>query len=63
MQVLRRFNPLTYPGLSLAQRIGYFYSLSAYVVGVQKLIFYIAPIVFFFTGVLPIRALDRERRP
>jgi cellulose synthase/poly-beta-1,6-N-acetylglucosamine synthase-like glycosyltransferase len=60
MQVLRRFNPLTLPGLTAAQRIGYFYSLSSYLSGVQKSIFYASPAVFFFTGVLPIRALDAE---
>ncbi len=60
MQVIRRFNPLTHPGLSVAQRVSYFGSLTAYVGGVQKLVFYCAPIVFFLTGALPIRAIDRE---
>lgn len=58
MQVLRRFNPLTYPGLSLSQRISYFGSLTAYVGGLQKLVYYAAPLVFFFTGVLPIKAVN-----
>ena len=60
MQVIRRFNPLTHPGLSLSQRVSYFGSLTAYVGGVQKLVFYCAPIVFFLTGALPIRAIDRD---
>jgi cellulose synthase (UDP-forming) len=60
MQVLRRYNPLTMPGLTLAQRISYFGSLTAYGVGPQKLVYYLAPLVFFLTGVLPIRALDAE---
>ncbi|HEX7239305.1 MAG TPA: glycosyltransferase [Longimicrobiaceae bacterium] len=60
MQVLRRFNPLTHPGLSFAQRVSYFGSLTAYVGGVQKLVFYSAPLVFFLTGALPIRAIDRD---
>ena len=60
MQVLRKFNPLTFPGLTFSQRISYFGSLTAYVGGVQKLIFYSAPLVYFLTGVLPIRAIDRE---
>jgi cellulose synthase (UDP-forming) len=60
MQVFKRFNPLTYPGLSLAQRISYFGSLTAYVGGVQKLVYYAAPLVFFFTGVLPIRAMNAQ---
>lgn len=60
MQVLRRFNPLTHPGLSMSQRVSYFGSLTAYVGGVQKLVFYSAPLVFFLTGALPIQAVDRE---
>ncbi|HEU4884456.1 MAG TPA: glycosyltransferase [Longimicrobium sp.] len=58
MQVFRRFNPFTYPGLSLSQRISYFGSLTAYLGGVQKLIYYAAPLVFFFSGILPINALN-----
>ena len=60
MQVIKRYNPLTYPGLSLHQRISYFGSLTAYVGGVQKLVFFAAPLLFFFTGVLPIRALNAD---
>ena len=60
MQVLRRFNPLIHPGLTLSQRVSYFGSLTAYVGGVQKLVFYCAPLVFFLTGALPIQAVDRE---
>lgn len=60
MQVLRSHNPLTHPGLTLSQRISYFGSLTAYVGGVQKLIFYSAPLVFFLTGALPIQAIDRD---
>jgi cellulose synthase (UDP-forming) len=60
MQVLKRMNPLTYPGLTLHQRISYFGSLTAYVGGVQKLVFFAAPLVFFFTGILPIRALNAD---
>jgi cellulose synthase (UDP-forming) len=60
MQVLKRYNPLTLPGLTLSQRISYFGSLTAYVGGLQKLVYYAAPIVFFLTGTLPIKALDRE---
>lgn len=58
MQVLRRMNPLTYPGLSLSQRISYFGSLTAYLGGLQKFVFYASPLLFFFTGVLPINALN-----
>ena len=60
MQVLKRFNPLTYPGLTLQQRLSYFGSLTAYVGGPQKLIYYASPLIFFTTGVLPINALNAE---
>ncbi|HEX8906115.1 MAG TPA: glycosyltransferase, partial [Longimicrobiaceae bacterium] len=60
MQVMKRFNPLTVRGLSLSQRISYFGSLTAYVGGVQKLVYFAAPVVFFATGVLPIHALNAD---
>jgi cellulose synthase (UDP-forming) len=60
MQILRRLNPLTYPGLTLAQRICYFSSVTSYLDGFQKLILYAAPLVFFFTGIFPIRASNGE---
>ncbi|HEY0015451.1 MAG TPA: glycosyltransferase [Longimicrobium sp.] len=60
MQVFKRFNPITYPGLSLSQRISYFGSLTAYVGGLQKLVYYASPLIFFFTGVLPIKAMNSE---
>jgi cellulose synthase (UDP-forming) len=60
MQVIKTYNPLTYPGLTLHQRISYFGSLTAYVGGVQKLVFFAAPLLFFFTGVLPVRALNAD---
>ena len=58
MQVIKRFNPLFTRGLTLSQRLSYFASLTAYVGGLQKLVFLLAPIVFFLTGILPIRALN-----
>ncbi|HET6765163.1 MAG TPA: glycosyltransferase family 2 protein [Longimicrobiaceae bacterium] len=58
MQVLKKYNPLTLPGLTLSQRISYFGSLTAYVGGLQKLVYFAAPIVFFLTGVLPIQAMN-----
>jgi cellulose synthase (UDP-forming) len=60
MQVFKRFNPITYPGLSLSQRISYFGSLTAYVGGLQKLVYYASPLIFFFSGILPIKALNAE---
>lgn len=60
MQILRKFNPATYPGLSLPQRICYFASVTSYLDGVQKLVLYLAPLVFFLTGAFPIRVENRE---
>jgi cellulose synthase (UDP-forming) len=60
MQVLKRFNPITYPGLTLQQRISYLGSLTAYLGGVQKLVFFAAPVLFFLTGVLPVKALNSD---
>src|SRR5687767_11727451 len=56
MQVMRRYHPLRMKGLTLAQRIGYFDSLTTYLGGFQRLILYLAPITFFFTGAFPLRA-------
>jgi cellulose synthase (UDP-forming) len=60
MQILRKLNPLTYPGLTQLQRMAYFSSTIVYVDGLQKLIFYLAPIVFLFTGWLPVDTVDSE---
>jgi cellulose synthase (UDP-forming) len=56
MQILRRMNPLTYPGLTLAQRLQYFASVITYLDGFQKLVFYVAPLMFLLFGVLPVSA-------
>ncbi len=60
MQIFRKYNPLTYPGLTLAQRICYFDSFLYYFEGVAFLVFYLTPAIYLLTGVLPIRALDSE---
>jgi cellulose synthase (UDP-forming) len=60
MQVLKKMNPLTLPGLTVHQRISYFGSLTAYVGGPQKLVYFAAPILFFLTGTLPIRAMNAD---
>lgn len=54
MQVWRRQNPLTMRGLSLAQRIAYFYSVLVYLDGIPRLVFAMAPVVYLVAGVLPI---------
>ena len=60
MQVLRKLKPLTMRGLTLAQRINYFAGTATYFEGWQKLIFYLMPLFFFFTGILPVNVDERE---
>ena len=60
MQILRKLNPLTYPGLSVRQRMAYLSSTATYLDGIQKLIFYLAPVVFFFTGWLPVNVTNTQ---
>lgn len=59
MQIFRQLNPLTYPGLRWPQRLCYFASVFSYFDGLQKLVLYSAPIVFFLTGAFPIAVDDR----
>lgn len=56
MQVLRRFNPLFMPGLTPAQRASYLGANIYPFDGLQKAIFYFAPVVFLFTGAVPLMA-------
>jgi cellulose synthase (UDP-forming) len=54
MQMLKRYNPLFLPGLSPAQRACYFSANLYPVDGLQKAIFYFAPVIFLFTGMVPV---------
>jgi cellulose synthase (UDP-forming) len=54
MQVLRKLRPLTMKGLTLPQRLAYFAGTAAYFEGWQKAVFYLMPLFFFFTGILPV---------
>ncbi len=58
MQILRRMNPLVQRGLTWRQRLAYFSSCVTYLDGYQKLVFYLAPVIFFVTGALPVRVTD-----
>jgi cellulose synthase (UDP-forming) len=60
MQILRKFNPLFLPGLTLAQRISYLHSLVHYLDGIRRLVLITTPLIFFFTGVMPVVAVERE---
>lgn len=54
MQILRKLKPLTMRGLTLPQRIAYFAGTACYFEGWQKAVFYLMPLFFFFTGILPV---------
>lgn len=54
MQVLRKLKPLTNKNLTLAQRLNYFAGTASYFEGWQKAVFYLMPLFFFFTGILPV---------
>lgn len=56
MQILRKMNPLFMPGLKTGQRFTYLSANLYPFDGWQKLIFYLSPVIFLFTGMVPIRA-------
>jgi cellulose synthase (UDP-forming) len=56
LQVLRTENPLLKPGLAFWQRIQYFHTMYSYFSGFATLVFLICPIIYFFTGIIPVRA-------
>ncbi|MEP6992748.1 MAG: glycosyltransferase [bacterium] len=55
MQMLRKMNPLFVKGLSWPQKLSYFSSVIVYLDGIQRLIFYLAPVLFFLFGILPVQ--------
>jgi cellulose synthase (UDP-forming) len=60
IQVFVRENPLTKPGLSLGQRLQYFQTIYSYFSGFFIVIFIACPILFFFTGVIPVDAYGAD---
>jgi cellulose synthase (UDP-forming) len=56
MQMLRKFNPLFVRGLTPAQRACYLGANAYPIDGLQKAIFYLTPVIFLLTGIVPIRA-------
>jgi cellulose synthase (UDP-forming) len=54
MQVMRKLKPLTMRGLTLQQRLAYFAGTACYFEGWQKAVFYLMPLFYFFTGILPV---------
>lgn len=51
-------NPITTPGLTLAQRLCYLGSMLSWTTGIQKLQLYIAPMLMLLTGVAPVAELS-----
>lgn len=49
LQVLKKHNPLTQPGLTLPQRIAYFDGALYWFSNVQKMVFILVPMIFLFT--------------
>ena len=60
IQVLLKSNPLTVPGLSIAQRIQYYATIHSYFSGFAALIFILSPLVYLFFGIAPVRAYNPE---
>ena len=60
MQVMRKLKPLTMKGLTLPQRINYFAGTGAYFEGWQKAVFYLMPLFYFYTGILPVSGNEGE---
>lgn len=58
MQVFMRDNPLFIKGLTLPQRICYLASITTYLDGFQKGIYYISPIIVLLTGLYPVAAFN-----
>ncbi len=51
IQVLKKWNPLTLPGLSFMQRLIYFDGVLYWFFGLQKIIYNLGPILFLLTGI------------
>ncbi len=60
IQVMAQENPLTKPGLSFWQRLQYFQTMYSYFSGFAMAIFLICPIIFFFTGNVPVVAYGND---
>jgi len=57
IQVMKKWNPLTMPGLNFMQRLIYFDGVLYWFFGLQKLVYFIGPILFLFFG-LPVVYVD-----
>lgn len=60
IQVLVGENPLSKPGLSFWQRLQYFQTMYSYFSGFATVIFIACPIIYFFTGIIPVSAFGPD---
>jgi cellulose synthase (UDP-forming) len=60
IQVLVQENPLTKAGLSFWQRLQYFQTMYSYFSGFATVIFISCPIVFFFSGIIPVNSFGAD---
>ncbi|MCA1992852.1 MAG: ATP-binding protein [Coleofasciculus sp. S288] len=56
IQVLLRENPFTKSGLTFWQQLQYFQTMYSYFSGFATVIFIACPIIYFFTGIIPLRS-------
>ncbi|MEM7594374.1 MAG: ATP-binding protein [Cyanobacteria bacterium P01_A01_bin.83] len=60
IQVLLKENPWTKPGLTFWQRLQYFQTMYSYFAGFFIVIFIACPLIYFFTGIIPLRAYSTD---
>jgi cellulose synthase (UDP-forming) len=60
IQVLVRENPWAKRGLTFWQRLQYFQTMYSYFSGFFILIFLLCPIIYFYTGIIPVKAFGPE---
>ncbi len=54
LQVFLHYNPLTLPGLTLAQRLQYFMTIYSYFSGFASVVYLIAPVIYLLFGIAPV---------
>ncbi|MBW4522356.1 MAG: glycosyltransferase [Scytolyngbya sp. HA4215-MV1] len=60
IQVLLQENPWKKPGLTFWQRLQYFQTMYSYFSGFATFILIVCPILYFFTGVIPVNAYGSD---
>ncbi|WP_019505068.1 glycosyltransferase [Pleurocapsa sp. PCC 7319] len=60
IQVLLKENPWSKPGLTFWQRLQYFQTMYSYFAGFFIVIFIACPLIYFFTGIIPVRSFSAD---